>query len=427
MSQEKLRPLPEFKPHRKLVKKKAGLEPERIGCSACGAPIDVRNPMAKGIITCQSCGAVIDLDSPDHTVLKKLALDKRPPSVLQLGAKGKLAGAEYEVIGRIKMKQTDEEGTYYWDEYLLFSPKSGYAWLQEESGHWMLFKKAKKKPLISARKSPIDKRFNHLGENYVVWERARAITHYVEGEFPYHAEVGDSYKYMTAIAPPFMLAAEWTENEVEWLLGQYVSHESVKEWFGLESIPEPQGVGTAQPYEWPPEKKQRTAIVAAFAALFMAATIFVGIFYSGDSVTRQTVPQQSYVQTAGSTPFEFPPFQMESGLGKMVLQMPANAPGWSFLRLTFRDSNGRSPIDFTARVDANDRTTKLFKVSSPGEYTLRVTGEMGGGQIGDVTIQIYEKVWLLRYFFIGALILSIFVLFELGTSRVRFEAKREES
>ena len=54
--------------------------------------------------------------------------------IIPLGAKGKIDGTIYEVMGFVIKKE--QKYKYHWREYMLFNPYLGYAFLSEYDGHW---------------------------------------------------------------------------------------------------------------------------------------------------------------------------------------------------------------------------------------------------------------------------------------------------
>ena len=229
---------PRLLKRRKLVRKRASVEPEAIRCTGCGAPLEVQHAAMAEILSCVHCGAVLDLRDPEKKVLRQILVGTgRPESTLKIGSEGGLGGENWTVLGRIRL--VDGEG-YHWDEYLLLSERSGYAWLEEDEGNWSLERRSKNKPAFDPKQSREGDRFRFLGETYQIEERGQGTIRYIEGEFPYHAQAGD--RILTSDAKALnsssRISASWTESELEWLSGKGVSPSFVYRAFGL---PEPPG------------------------------------------------------------------------------------------------------------------------------------------------------------------------------------------
>jgi hypothetical protein len=424
---------------RRLVRRKAKVKAERIGCSSCGAPIEVRNMLAAEMVSCSYCGSVLDLESDKHEVLHKILTDQRPYAPLKIGDKGKLKGVLWEIIGRL---QLSEEGDK-WDEFLLFNPQMGYAWLQLDEGHWVYFRKAKNKPMLQAESAFPGQNFRMLGKQFKVVEKSAAKISYIEGEFSYQAKAGDVMNYLDAVAPPLMVSAEWSAKELEWLIGEYMTPEAVKAAFGLDRVPRPMGVGKCQPFEAP---KWRTRLAWAFAAV--AALFFLMIFVSmvpGKKTNTFTALAPQYLKTAANTQgYLSGPIKVESD---GIMQVEFHAPvsnSWVYLDAMLLDEKKNPMVIFSGNLsyykgysggehwsEGSQYDKEVFVVDKPGTYYLALLGQGGQGNYGTVprreavTVTVYQGVWLQRYFVIGAILCGLFPLLEFMRRR-KFEASRVE-
>ncbi|MEQ8821452.1 MAG: DUF4178 domain-containing protein [Sumerlaeia bacterium] len=230
---------------KKFVRREAGAQGETIRCQSCGSPLELRDPARAQLLTCTACGAVLDLSGDEQKILRKVLLEQTPYSPLPLGSKGTLKGVEWEVIGRLVMKGSDSEETWFWDEFLLFSPTQGYAWLEAGEGVWKFLRKARGKPGFDPRHLVIGYRpFGHQGESYRVTERDFATVDYIHGEFPYIPEIGARSEYVdTQSRTGQLLVAEWTANEVEWLTGKIYSPQEIQKAFNLKEMPKTTSAG----------------------------------------------------------------------------------------------------------------------------------------------------------------------------------------
>jgi len=69
-------------------------------CAQCGAAITLRSFQQAVTVVCESCHSILDAKDPALTVLQqfKAATNETRP-LIPLGARGKLRGTDYEVIG----------------------------------------------------------------------------------------------------------------------------------------------------------------------------------------------------------------------------------------------------------------------------------------------------------------------------------------
>jgi hypothetical protein len=424
---------------KRLVRRKARVKAERIGCSSCGAPIEVRNILAAEMVSCSYCGSVLNLESDKHEVLHKILTDQRPHAPLKIGDKGKLKGVLWEVIGRLQLS----EGGDRWEEFLLFNPRMGYAWLQLDEGHWVYFRKSKNKPVIQAESAFPGQTFRMLGKQFKVVEKSSARISYIEGEFSYQAKTGDVMNYLDAVAPPLMVSAEWSAKELEWLVGEYVRPETVRAAFGLKRVPRPIGVGKCQPFEVP---KWRTRLAWSFVAA--AALFFLMVFVSmvpGRKTDTFTATAAQYLKSATNNQgFVSEPITVKSG---GIVQVEFHAPvsnSWVYLDALLLDEKKQPVVTFSGEIsyyagrsggehwtEGSQYDKEVFVIDKPGTYYLALLGQGGQGNFGTVprreavTVNVYQGVWLQRYFVIGALLCVPFPLLEFMRRR-KFEASRVE-
>jgi len=410
-SQKTKNPKPQ---RRKMVRRK--IEPVSFKCTDCGSSITVRNPKGGGQVSCSSCGAVIDLDHKDRKVLRKLATEKSPPSILKLGQKGRFKGKTYEIIGRVLMKQKSGLDSFYWQEYLLFSPSAGYAWLEESQGHWVFLQKTKRKPDFNPTRRGLDFEeedyfINHVGETYHCWEKGVAQVDYVEGEFPYHLQKGDKYRFMEAISPPLILVAEWTENEIEWMTGSYWKHTSVQKAFGLESIPEPNGIISCQPYESSPEQKFRKKLFAFFALIFFAFSFYAYVG-TGYKTHDQRLSNNEFIaanRTPPNSEMVIEDVFFRKGVGKSVFTLTGGV--WSYVNMKIQDENNISRVNFSIYAENSRQKAVQYRIPESGRYDIFITGQIGEGNPSSIQIDFYTGLWLARNFlFFGIFITFLFFL-----------------
>ena len=73
--------------------------------------------------------------------------------LIPLGARGKIRGTDYEVIG-FERRTIEVDGIrYHWNEYVLFNPYKGFRYLTEYNGHWNDVAICKEQPTVDPRLS----------------------------------------------------------------------------------------------------------------------------------------------------------------------------------------------------------------------------------------------------------------------------------
>lgn len=233
-------------------------------------------------VACASCGSLIDISDENYRILQHYSRAVQEPD-LALGSRGKLRGTEYEIIGF--MVRTDTSGIYAWDEYLLFNPYKGFAWLMNYQGHWTYIQTITDLP-AETRGSQI----GYADRQYKLFLTGMARVKYVLGEFYWQVKLGDEVAVQDFICPPFILSRETSYDETVWSHGEYIEPEEISQVFNPRNmLPFRQGVGAAQPAPGEGYAKEVVFIGVLFILLLSAMQmIFVA------SADRQIVYDQFY-------------------------------------------------------------------------------------------------------------------------------------
>src|SRR6266567_3710513 len=212
-----------------------------LNCPKCGAAITLRSFGQAETVVCGSCHSILDAKDPNLAILQQFeAATHAVTPLIPLGTRGKLRGADYEVIGFQRRDIKVEEITYYWHEYLLFNPYKGFRYLSEYNGHWNDISICKQLPTVEANSD------------------------FVFGEFPWQVRVGEKAVVTDYVHPPRVLSSETLNKEVTWSIGEYMYGREVWAAFKLPgSPPEATGVYENQPS---PVRINLTSIWVAFAA-----------------------------------------------------------------------------------------------------------------------------------------------------------------
>lgn len=266
-----------------------------LKCPACGAPAELRAPGQTQAYACAYCGS--DLSVDEHGGASELVLVSRAQKAtwkptLPLGARGKLGGLPWVIIGAMERSVRVDGVRYPWTEYLLHNPYRGFRWLSEDAaGQWSLIQRLPGVParVGSNRVAWRDERFNHF-------QSGRAVVDNVLGEFTWEVHKGDEAQTDDYVSPPRMLSRESTGDEEVWTLGTWLPAKGVGEAFG-KSLSEPFGVAPHQPNPW----QERGARAGAYttAAIGCGAAVMLWILQSITSAS-EVLLEQSW-QVGGST------------------------------------------------------------------------------------------------------------------------------
>ena len=432
---------------RKLVKRRVKVESKKIGCPQCAAPIEVKNYAMADQVTCSYCGAVVDLSGEENKVVRQLLIQNRPKAALDLGQRGRLKGTVYEIIGRIRLKGFEDGEAFYWDEYLLFNPQKGYAWLQEDEGRWTFFQKMRNKPTIDPRRAIKGMRFVASGQTYIVQELSNATVDWVEGEFTYHVQKGDRVGNLDARSPcgRFECSAEWTENELEWLNGTRINRLTICQAFGIEAPPEqPIYSGdddSSSEYDSSGPGFLGFGVVGwaiMFALLSGMFAMMTYTAYDGDEVMSGNVPASRYL--AGNPAYVSEPFVISAPTIVQVEYQAFVDNSWVFVETELLDEQKETVhvwgnnISYYHGYSGGESWTEgsryastVFKVRKSGTYYLSISGGEGGsGNYGTtprketITVTVKTGVVLARYF-LGIMAFCGFVLFLIAWATGQFD------
>jgi hypothetical protein len=358
-----------------------------LNCPNCGAAIVLRSLGHAETVVCNSCHSILDAKDPNLQVLQKfqVATSEDPP-LISLGTRGKLKGADYEVIGFQRRSIKVEGITYRWHEYVLFNPYKPIRYLSEYQGHWNDITVCKELPIVSFGE------VNYLGEVYKHFQSSDATTNYVLGEFPWQVRVGEHAAIAEYIKPPRVLASEKTANEVTWSLGEYIYGSEIWKAFNLpDSPPEAFGVYENQPS---PVTDNVKAIWGAFAAFAILLLVLMAGFDMADPKT--VVLQNTYTFAAtvpnepqGEASFVTDMFNLEGRTSTVKVTTDAMADNsWIYLNYALINQDTGQAWDFGREVsyyhgydsdgawtEGSTHDSVVIPTVPSGHYYLRIEPE----------------------------------------------------
>ena len=417
-----------------------------LSCPSCGAAIVVRGFGWTQTIACASCAAVLDAQDPNLSVLRHLQLRMTVEPLIPLGTRGQWRGAPYEVIGLQQRTIRADGEAFSWREYLLFNPYQGFRYLTEYDGHWNDVVPLPGLPelLPDAQQS----RAYHEDVSYKHFQTARAETTFVVGEFPWEVRAGDVIEVRDFTAPPRVLSAESTDDEVTWSLATYVDGESIWRAFGLDGKPpEPQGVYVNQPNPLTERASARWRVFRLLALLLTLAFIGRVVTSRGDEPFAQ---QYRFSGTAApdaagaaglatAAAFVTPSFELAGGMGNVVIETEAEVEN-QFLFVEYalvNEATGQAydfgrEVGFYSGTDSDGRWTEGSRRDRArignvpgGRYFLRVepSGDAGAGRSFEWRLRVRRDVPTPLYYalaLIGLLLPPV-----VGTLRAHgFETRR---
>jgi len=360
-----------------------------MGCPNCGGSLELNAPDKTERVTCPFCNSLLDVNQGNLKFLRSLAKIENP-FVLPIGAEGTFKdNAKFKIIGAVVRSVTIEAAQYYWHEYLLYNPNIGFRWLMHSDNHWNFVEpvnaadvEAELGILGTTTGTPTTVKYN--GRKFKIFQDAPARVEYVQGEFYWRVEQGETVRAIDYIAPPLMLSQEITNKEVNWSIGTYLTNAEVERAFNVSDLPKPWSVAPNQPS---PDGFYIKYGFLMLGILLIVAVLMIPLsgFSSTPLAQQITLPPMvnaTTPQTVFSQPFELK--------GNRNVRITANAPvSNSFADLDIDLINEQNnevesvnvPIEYYSGSDSDGAWTEGAQTQDAtlsslpaGKYTLRVEG-----------------------------------------------------
>jgi uncharacterized protein DUF4178 len=364
-----------------------------LNCPQCGAALTLRAAGQSVTIVCPQCLAILDAKDPTLQILQKFTERTRVSPRIPLGTRGRLHGDVYEAIGFQVRTITVEGIDYSWSEYLLFNPYQGFRYLTEYDGHWNDVKPLKSIPRRTTSRG--QDAAVVLGQTFRHFQKARARTTYVLGEFPWRVRVGDTATVEDFVAPPLMVSAETEADETTWSLGEYVSGARVWEAFQLPGSPPPAiGVYANQPSPTGESAGELWQLYLYFLAALVLAAIGFWTFDRQEEVFHDTYYYSR--QPGGDPSFVTEVFELKGRPSNVELSIHAElSNSWMYFAFALINEATGQAYDFGREVSYYSGTdsdgswsegSKDDRVWIPtipaGRYYLRIEPEADPGLRG---------------------------------------------
>jgi len=391
---------------------------QEFKCPQCGANLEIKNLEKAKMLYCPYCNSEIDLTSGTTRSLSQFTTKPlAPQSDLKLGLIGEFDGVKYQIIGRIRYK--DVKSYYWWDEWLLLSEDGRYLWLQEEDWDFVLMRKYT--PKVPVDPSSVKDIIEIDGYRLLVEDKGICKISFFEGELTWKAKVGEFVHYLDAYKDEVTLySCEWTENEIQFFIGEEISVEDVYNAFNL-GEPPPAALEEDEITETPFQKFTQkliegpafklTLIFGLLTALTSLILGFVGTPIRGKRYHKTD-------QYVISGPFKF---SQKNKIYKLDIKVDNLRNDTAYLEFQILDKNGKEIASFDGEFWAESGTeggeywheeslnkTVYFLLKTPGEYTIKVTRENKKRKMPDVRIKAIEGVFDTRLLWSLSLLLLVY-------------------
>jgi hypothetical protein len=401
-------------------------------CGGCGAPIIVR---AKGFTVtavCSACGSFSAEDNGEFKLILKAQEAMTVKPSIALGVRGLIAGVRYEVIGFMQRSEPEYPDAP-WDEYLLYNPYQGYAWLSQYHGHWNLYK-----PIKGTPQEMGEKLVSYLGTYYDVYHRGEAEVQFVVGEFYWEVRIGDKVKTLDAVKPPHILSKEIDGKEVNWSDGFYIEPEVILSVFRPDPMPVREGVAPDQPGAGS-QTKSMSGICFLLIFILLIVQILSGVFNPEKSIRGIA----ANVPSTGLTETEVAKFSIDRYVGSAIIHLWTNVSNsWLTANLRIVPLDPTNPdthafekdISFYSGYDSDGSWAEgsrsedfLINALPKGEYRvlLSSTPETGKEATINTAVTLNAAEW--SNFWLAVFLLIIPPVFMLWRFRVFERARWSES
>lgn len=411
---------------------------ERLACTKCGGPLDLKAPDQAERIWCPNCGAGHDIEGGNLQYFKTLKKGRVKP-VIPLGATGTIDGDAYVVAGFMQ-RAVRFDIDYFWTEYLLYNKEKSYRWLVHSDDHWSFVTPLRPGEVVDSADGSVAKNVFYEGASYKLFQDATARVTFVLGEFYWKVEVGESVDTVDYIKPPFGISKEMTTTgarEVSYSHARYMDRKEVQEAFGIEGLPRPSTIGSMQPFTGARLGKPWLAMLA----LLLVTAMLLAIILPGRIVVDKTYDLSALPAVEGAPENGRVLFTDAFDLsGKHNLEIRGNSlvqNSWIYVAGDFvNEATGalesfELPIEYYSGVDGGEswsegsRTRKVVVPHpAPGRYALRLEAQWENGKIPPpLHVKVREGVFRWPHFILALIALSIWPALAL-LRQVNFEMGR---
>ena len=393
-----------------------------LQCPNCGGTIELRGHGQSINAVCIQCLSILDARTPTLRLIQQFEAQQRRQPLIPLGTRGKLQNTEYEVVGfQVRAIEVDDE-VYEWSEYLLMNPYKGYRYLTEYQGHWNDIRTLRALP--EHARSGSKKAVRLSGAVYKHFQSARARTTYVMGEFPWQVRVGEMVLAEDYIAPPNVMSAESSNDEIVWSTGVYTPGQVIWKAFNLKGAP-PRAIGI-----YANQPSPYTGRVGSVWKLFflLIGLLFVALIVSAVTAgPERTLFTQRYAfdsRLTGERSFVTPIFNVTDDRADVEVKIDTDlANDWAFFSLALINDDTGVAYDLGKEVsyfygtDSDGSWTEggregrtTFPNVPKGRYYLRVEPEMDNDSrphLMNYTVAVTSGVPSVGWYILALLLLPV--------------------
>ncbi len=386
-----------------------------VTCPACKEQSQPRGKALTRAMTCPKCHSYFRLFLHESDKFSKFTETHKP--ALPIGAKGKINGITYEVMG-FTVKR--EKYSYKWREYFLFNPFHGSAYLSEYDGHWNFFTHYLSNPTNGSR----DFTFEHEGETFRLYQKYTPRVLHAEGEFfqdeVYLSEDSTVSEY---IAPPFVFSSQFSTSRHDWLKGRYINGAEVEAAFKVpkEIMPVRTGFGYTQPIIRAFTEANFYKVILAVVLTLVALQIFFQNLATPVRVFSKTYYKADLTE---QKMFSTESFLLEGGTKSMVIEIQAPIDNdWFYADFSLIEEATGTEHEFSKEIEyyhgvedgeswseGGTRGEAFLSKIPEGRYHINIYPQFSFNA-EYFAIDVYHNEPIYSNFFIALLILALYPIY----------------
>jgi hypothetical protein len=406
-----------------------------MGCPNCGGPLNLIAPDKAERVTCPNCSSLLDVNQGNLKYLKALDPSPSPHAfVLPIGAEGTFNDVKFKVIGAVVRSVRIDGIEYFWHEYLLYEPIIGFRWLVHSDNHWNFVEPVNPAEVAASGAAVAGATALYKGKSFKIFQDAPAVVRYVQGEFYWRVNQGETVRATDYVAAPMMLSQEVSRNEINWSVGVYMTNAEIEKAFGVSDLPKPWSVAPNQPFTG--------SFYYTWGALPLLALLVIAVFMiplSGITSTplsqQMTLPAMT---TAAAPQVAFSqPFDIKANRNVRITANAQLSNSWADLDVDLINDQSQEvesvniPIEYYSGTDSDGAWTEggptqdaTMSSLPAGKYTLRIEGTWEKWQQPiPVNVKVEQSVNRGVNFFCALIVLILIPALGL-IRKMSFESKR---
>jgi Domain of unknown function (DUF4178) len=351
----------------------SNIPPTSKKCYQCNAAFNSYLNSNAYTIICPKCGLLY------HTyngILEKTLETVSVPIkelTIPLGTKGNIQSIEYIVIGYTN--KVEYGSLYYWEEYTLFNPIHGIAYLSQFNGHWIYLKEMDTLPSEHGRS------VKYKNTDYRLYARYKSKINRAVGEFQFYFSKTELPMVEEFINGTSMISKEKTKDGISWFQGEYVDTGELKKNFNITNLPKKEGVGMLQPFIGKFKVEFFKKVLILLTLLWGGVQIYFSSYAKEEVAFSQSF---SINDSLNKKEIYSKPFALKYGTANAEIKIATNV-----------DNNWM----YTAITLVNEKTGDVYNVDLEAEYYHGYEGgeswSEGNSWVSKVVSQVPEGTYYL--------------------------------